>query len=213
MHTPKLSPSSTMARDSTTVEMVVMGGGGVGKSSLTIQYVQNFFVTGYDPTIEDTYRKQVEVDGKFSLLQVLDTAGQEEFFVMRDGWIRGGDCFLLVFSAASRRSFEELDMIHTQMYRIKDTDNKLPVVMVMNKTDLPDDEWKVSEEEAELKAKQFGCPLVKASAKTPLNVRESFEELVREHRRCSAADEAAVASKAAALAARRKAWMSMCSIM
>ena len=44
-------------------KIVVLGSGGVGKSALTVQFVQNIFVEKYDPTIEDSYRKQVEVEG------------------------------------------------------------------------------------------------------------------------------------------------------
>ena len=51
--------------------------GGVGKSALTIQLIQNHFVPEYDPTIEDSYRKQVVIDGETCLLDILDTAGQE----------------------------------------------------------------------------------------------------------------------------------------
>ena len=42
-------------------------------------------------------------------LQVLDTAGQENFSTMRDSWMRGSDTFLLVFSVTDRRTFEEID--------------------------------------------------------------------------------------------------------
>ena len=56
-------------------KIVVLGSGGVGKSALTIQFVQGFFVDKYDPTIEDSYRKQVVVDGKQCILEILDTAG------------------------------------------------------------------------------------------------------------------------------------------
>lgn len=48
---------------------------GVGKSALTVQFVQGIFVEKYDPTIEDSYRKQVEVDGQQCMLEILDTAG------------------------------------------------------------------------------------------------------------------------------------------
>ena len=49
----------------------------MGKSALTIQLIQNHFVPEYDPTIEDSYRKQVVIDGETCLLDILDTAGQE----------------------------------------------------------------------------------------------------------------------------------------
>jgi GTPase KRas protein len=56
----------------------VLGDGGVGKTALTIQLCSNHFVEEYDPTIEDSYRKQVVIDDEASLLEILDTAGQEE---------------------------------------------------------------------------------------------------------------------------------------
>jgi len=56
-------------------KIVVLGSGGVGKSALTVQFVQGIFVEKYDPTIEDSYRKQVEVDSQQCMLEILDTAG------------------------------------------------------------------------------------------------------------------------------------------
>ena len=68
----------------TEYKLVVVGAGGVGKSALTIQLIQNHFVDEYDPTIEDSYRKQVVIDGETCLLDILDTAGQEEGAVQED---------------------------------------------------------------------------------------------------------------------------------
>ena len=56
-------------------KLVVLGSGGVGKSALTIQFVQSLFVEEYDPTFEDSYMKQCVVDGEMSTLDMLDTAG------------------------------------------------------------------------------------------------------------------------------------------
>ena len=61
-------------------KIVVLGSGGVGKSALTVQFVQGIFVEKYDPTIEDSYRKQVEVDGQQCMLEILDTAGTVSLF-------------------------------------------------------------------------------------------------------------------------------------
>ena len=49
----------------TEYKLVVVGAGGVGKSALTIQLIQNHFVDEYDPTIEDSYRKQVSLGSIF----------------------------------------------------------------------------------------------------------------------------------------------------
>ena len=56
---------------------VLFGCGGVGKSTLTIQFVNGHFISEYDPTIEDNYRKIVEKDGKKVVLDILDTAAPD----------------------------------------------------------------------------------------------------------------------------------------
>jgi len=59
-------------------QIVVIGPGAVGKSALTIQFIQNQFMEYWDPTIQDNYRKHVVLDGKQCWLDITDTAGQEE---------------------------------------------------------------------------------------------------------------------------------------
>ena len=51
-----------------TLQLVVVGDGGVGKSAMTVQLIQKTFVVEYDPTIEDNYNKHWEIDGKICLL-------------------------------------------------------------------------------------------------------------------------------------------------
>uniref|UniRef100_A0A2H6N306 Small monomeric GTPase n=1 Tax=Micrurus carvalhoi TaxID=3147026 RepID=A0A2H6N306_9SAUR len=92
----------------TEYKLVVVGAGGVGKSALTIQLIQNHFVDEYDPTIEDSYRKQVVIDGETCLLDILDTAGQEEYSAMRDQYMRTGEGFLCVFAINNTKSFEDV---------------------------------------------------------------------------------------------------------
>ena len=85
--------------------------GGVGKSALTIQLIQNHFVEEYDPTIEDSYRKQVVIDGETCLLDILDTASQEEYSAMRDQYMRTGEGFLIVFAVNNAKSFEDITQV------------------------------------------------------------------------------------------------------
>merc|ERR1711924_105017 len=75
--------------------IVVVGAGGVGKSALTVRFIQGNFVEKYDPTIEDSYRKQVAVDGVAVLLDIMDTAGQEEYSALRDQYMKTGQGFIL----------------------------------------------------------------------------------------------------------------------
>jgi GTPase KRas protein len=158
-------------------KIVVVGGGGVGKSALTIQLVQSHFVDEYDPTIEDSYRKQCVLDDEVVLLDVLDTAGQEEYSAMREQYMRTGQGFLLVYSVTSRMSFEEISSFHQQILRVKDED-EFPMVVVGNKCDL-EGERQVSYEEGLELARKFNCDFIETSAKQRINVEESFFSLVR----------------------------------
>ncbi|KAH7967217.1 hypothetical protein HPB49_023560 [Dermacentor silvarum] len=119
----------------TTYKLVVVGDGGVGKSALTIQFFQKLFVTDYDPTIEDSYIQHTEIDGQLCILDVLDTAGQEEFSAMREQYMRKGDGFLLVYSVTDKQSFDNMCHFHTQILRVKDRDS-YPMLLVANKVDL-----------------------------------------------------------------------------
>ncbi|KAL0572740.1 RAS1 protein [Marasmius crinis-equi] len=162
-------------------KLVVVGGGGVGKSALTIQFIQSHFVDEYDPTIEDSYRKQCVIDDEVALLDVLDTAGQEEYGAMREQYMRTGEGFLLVYSITSRNSFEEISTFHQQILRVKDQDT-FPVVVVANKCDL-EYERQVGMNEGRDLAKHFGCKFIETSAKQRINVDEAFSTLVREIRK------------------------------
>eukprot|EP01102_Stenamoeba_stenopodia_P003626 TRINITY_DN137_c0_g1_i1.p1 TRINITY_DN137_c0_g1~~TRINITY_DN137_c0_g1_i1.p1 ORF type:complete len:195 (-),score=59.63 TRINITY_DN137_c0_g1_i1:193-777(-) len=165
----------------TEYKLVIVGGGGVGKSALTIQLIQNHFIDEYDPTIEDSYRKQVTIDDETCLLDILDTAGQEEYSAMRDQYMRTGQGFLTVYAITSRSSFDEISSFREQILRVKDAD-KVPMVVVGNKCDL-ESERQVSKAEGQDLAKSFGCPFLETSAKSRINVEESFFELVREIRK------------------------------
>jgi len=162
-------------------KLVVVGGGSVGKSCLTIQLIQSHFVDEYDPTIEDSYRKQCVIDDDVALLDVLDTAGQEEYSAMREQYMRTGEGFLLVYSITARQSFEEIMTFQQQILRVKDKDY-FPVIVVGNKCDL-EAERQVSKQEGEALARQFGCKFIETSAKSRINVEAAFFDLVREIRR------------------------------
>jgi len=165
----------------TEYKLVIVGGGGVGKSALTIQLIQNHFIDEYDPTIEDSYRKQVSIDDETCLLDILDTAGQEEYSAMRDQYMRTGQGFLCVYAITSRTSFDEVSAFRDQILRVKDAD-KVPIVICGNKCDL-EAERQVSKNEGADLAKSFDCPFLETSAKARINVEEAFFALVREIRK------------------------------
>ncbi|XP_039175288.1 ras-related protein M-Ras isoform X2 [Crotalus tigris] len=130
-----MATSAVPSENLPTYKLVVVGDGGVGKSALTIQFFQKIFVPDYDPTIEDSYLKHTEIDGQWAILDVLDTAGQEEFSAMREQYMRTGDGFLIVYSVTDKASFEHVDRFHQLILRVKDRES-FPMILVANKVDL-----------------------------------------------------------------------------
>ncbi|EEQ27391.1 RAS2 protein [Microsporum canis] len=191
-----------MAGKMTLYKLVVLGDGGVGKTALTIQLCLNHFVETYDPTIEDSYRKQVVIDQQSCMLEVLDTAGQEEYTALRDQWIRDGEGFVLVYSITSRSSFTRIQKFHHQIQLVKESASSgsptgasylssplnsaisttpagpVPVMLVGNKSDKAV-ERAVSSQEGMALAKDLGCEFVEASAKNCINVEKAFFDVVR----------------------------------
>lgn len=139
------------------------------------------------------------------MLEVLDTAGQEEYVALRDQWIRDGEGFVLVYSICSRPSFSRIEKFYHHIQRVKaDSNNSspplpgsplsptmqmaapspepTPVMLVGNKSDRVT-EREVSTQEGNAMAKKLGCEFVEASAKLSINVEKAFFDVVRQLRK------------------------------
>ncbi|KAF9435703.1 hypothetical protein BGZ76_005694 [Entomortierella beljakovae] len=158
-------------------KVIMVGSGGVGKSALTLQYMYGDFVEEYDPTKADSYRKKVSLDGHDCQIDILDTAGQEEYAAIRDNYYRSGEGFICVFSLCEYESFMHTQEFKDQISRVLD-DDKIPFILVGNKADLTPLR-KVNKEEAAERAAEWSCPYYETSAKTRLNVDEVYTVLMR----------------------------------
>ncbi|KNG48156.1 ras-domain-containing protein [Stemphylium lycopersici] len=161
------------------------------------QFVQNVWIESYDPTIEDSYRKVIDVDGRHVILEILDTAGTEQFSkyrhevkaparyvvgprltMRRELYMKTGQGFLLVFSITSASSFWELTELREQIRRIKE-DSNVPMVLIGNKSDLEDDRA-VSRPRAFAISREWNIPYFETSARRRANVDEAFVDLCRQ---------------------------------
>ena len=81
----------------------------MGKSAITCRYVFRKFSKEYTPTIEDIFSKRSIIDDETTELEILDTAGLEEFRNIKDGKLRDRDGFLLVFDLSNRGTLDRVD--------------------------------------------------------------------------------------------------------
>jgi Ras-related protein Ral-A len=162
-------------------KVIMVGSGGVGKSALTLQFMYDEFVSDYEPTKADSYRKKVVLEGQEVQIDILDTAGQEDYAAIRDNYFRSGEGFLCVFSITEQESFQATADFRDQILRVKDDEN-IPFLLVGNKCDLENNR-KVSQDEANAKAAEWNVPYVETSAKTNVNVDKVFFDLMKEIKR------------------------------
>lgn len=98
------------------MKITVLGKGVVGKSSLTYRFINYNAPQEHDPTIEDRYKSNIQINGKDYEVEILDTAGEDDYQNMMDMWISFGEGFLLVFAINDEESFE---VIKTKYERVK----------------------------------------------------------------------------------------------
>lgn len=162
--------------------IVVLGDGGVGKSALTLQYVQHNFIDYHDPTIEDAYQQRTVIDSEPCLLDILDTAGQVEFTAMREQYMRCGEGFIICYSITERHSFNEAVEYRNLINKVRASED-VPIILVANKVDLEQTMRMVDSSEGEALAEKFGCPFYETSAAHRRHVDDVFHTLVREIRK------------------------------
>ena len=90
------------------LKLAVLGQTLVGISALTYRFISDKFPTEHYTTIEDQYKINTTIDEHNSRLEILDTAGQDDYQSMLDTWINFAEGFVLVYSIDDRESFESL---------------------------------------------------------------------------------------------------------
>jgi Ras-related protein Rab-2A len=160
-------------------KVVVLGEGAVGKTAIVTRFSHGFFRTDYKTTIGSQFAvKNINIreDGDNELvvkLQIWDVAGQSRFQILRPMYYRGSNGGLLVYDVSRRRTFmlleEWLDELHKAIQK------EIPLVLVANKTDLPD--RVVEPSEGREFADAHGMPYVESSAKTGEGIVDIFAQL------------------------------------
>ncbi|KAG7267223.1 hypothetical protein CRUP_004564, partial [Coryphaenoides rupestris] len=136
-------------------KIAVLGYRSVGKSSLTIQFVEGQFVDSYDPTIENTFTKTITVSGQEYHLQLVDTAGQDEYSIFPHSYTIDVDGYILIYSVTSHKS--------------------VPIILVGNKKDLHM-ERVISFEQGRALAESWGAAFLESSAKEKPDGRGGVQE-------------------------------------
>ena len=158
--------------DIVTLKIAVLGKTLVGKSALTFRFIKDRFPNEHDTTIEDQYTVPTQIDGIECRLEILDTAGQDDYQTMLDTWINSVDGYILVYSIDDKDSFNSTRMRYERIVKNKGRSN-YSMIIFGNKCDL-ESKREVSREEAEKYCMGLGVDFLETSALNKINVKESF---------------------------------------
>ena len=160
------------------VQILTLGDGKVGKTSLLKRYNEDAFTSHHLTTIGiDFITKDVKLGNENITVKIWDTAGQERFRTITHTFYKQAEGVLLVFDVTDRMSYENL---HAWINSIHEhADEKIIKYLIANKIDLTE-ERKVTKEEGQKMANQYKMKYFETSAKTNINVTEAVESLVKD---------------------------------
>ncbi len=161
--------------------IITLGNGQVGKTSLIIKYVDNTFSLNYIQTLGMDFKiKMVKLWNSEEIrVKLTDTAGQERFGSLSSNYLKKANGIILIYDITSRESFEALNNWADEIKEKSKSDEARPIILIGNKLDL--EEYRcISKEEGENFAKNNcgGINFYETSCKTGENVENAINDLV-----------------------------------
>lgn len=125
-----------MAESIAEFKLVLVGDGGVGKTTFVKRHSTGEFLRKYIPTLGvEVLPLTFHTNYGKIVFNVWDTAGQEKFGGLRDGYYIKGDCAILMFDVTSRITYKNIAQWHRDISRVLEN---VPMVLVGNKVDVKD---------------------------------------------------------------------------
>nr|AAM76196.1 RE28276p [Drosophila melanogaster] len=164
------------------IRLVLLGGTGVGKSSIVKRFLFKTYTDKYRATVEDLYNREYDLGGVTLKVDILGTSGDMQFPAMRRLSIATAHAFMLVYAATSAPSFQCVKQCFEEIREQRGDFQDIPIVIAGNKADLATTHREVKLEEVtdwvfcelpRLRAKVLEC-----SAKEDSNVTDLFKSLL-----------------------------------
>merc|ERR1712086_55402 len=117
-----------------TFKLVLVGDGGVGKTTFVKRHLTGEFEKKYVATLGvEVHPLEFHTNRGQLVFNVWDTAGQEKFGGLRDGYYIQGQCAIIMFDVTSRISYKNVGVWFRDLVRVCEN---IPIVLVGNKVDV-----------------------------------------------------------------------------
>ncbi len=117
-------------------KLVLVGDGGVGKTTFVKRHKEGRFEKKYIPTAgAEVHPMKFQTTAGPIIFNVWDTAGQEKFQTLRDGYYVGADCAIIMFDVTARATYSHVPNWYRDLQRAAEG---IPMVLVGNKVDVKD---------------------------------------------------------------------------
>ena len=163
--------------DDSVYKVLILGDSSVGKTCFLLKYTDRVFNEVYMSTIGLDYRLKTLTlkNGKKVKLQIWDTAGQDRFRTITKNYYKGANGIILIYDITSTETYENVENWISQIK--EEASPNVVIYLVGNKVDM-EDKRKVSTEEGQKIADDNNLPFHETSAKSDININETFDNLV-----------------------------------
>ena len=160
------------------VQILTLGDGKVGKTSILKRYKEDAFSAHHLTTIGiDFITNDIKIGNEPVTVKIWDTAGQERFRTITHAFYKQAQGVILVYDVTDRKTYESVHSWITSIH--EHADENIIKYLVANKIDLNDDR-KVTKDEGQKMAHQYGMKFFETSAKASINISECIESLTKD---------------------------------
>jgi GTP-binding nuclear protein Ran len=126
--------SQAPAQEGPTFKLVLGGDGGTGKTTFVKRHLTGEFEKKYVATLGvEVHPLTFHTNFGPITFSAWDTAGQEKFGGLRDGYYIQGQCAIIMFDVTSRITYKNVPNWHRDLVRVCEN---IPIVLCGNKVDI-----------------------------------------------------------------------------
>ena len=167
-----------MSKKEAKYKILILGDSKVGKSCFLTRYADKTYQEDYLSTIGMDYKiKNYELEnGDIIKLYIWDTAGQDRFRSITSNYYKGADGIILIYDITKQETFNNVRNWITSIK--EEAPAKVVLILVGNKVD-DEKNRAVPKSEGEKIADEYNLPFLECSAKSDINVTETFDVLIK----------------------------------